>query len=489
MPDQTGFESRLTDAYDRYLAAAPTAVDPRAVAATIATRNFGTSSGWRSAFRPARRTAVLVAVVLVVLSLAVGAALVGSQVVPRPTVLPTTPPTAVPTAVAPTALPSHASGYRGAFAPAADMAISRRDAIVVTLADGRVLIAAGQDGTGGRSDVPAEVLDPATGRSTTIALDAPTGWGGGSGVLMHDGRVLIIVHDNNLTSSFASIFDPATMTFHRLPQRGYSNAPVFGVNPTLALLHDGRVLVAGGLADVYESRLLATAQLFDPATETFTPTGPMAVARWRHSMTTLPDGRVLVAGGEGRADISEPGGGRIPPDHRGDAEIYDPKAGMFSPTGAMLQVRGPTLAVPLTDGRVVVLPCLGLSSETILLEFGEPALYDPSSPVPVEVYDPTTGTFSSSGTTPGIAASATLLRSGRILVTGVVGRPASGETLGTWAAVYDPLSGQSETTASPRALFAAPAPLRDGRVLFVGGGLPTSNQWRPDPVHWVEIFN
>jgi len=499
MPDQTAFEARLTDAYARYVAAAPTPVDPRAMAATVAAGRVRRSSGWRPVFGPGRRIALLIAVGLLLVSLAVGAVFVASQVAPRPSALPTTAPTAIPTAAAPTDSPSDPSGYRGIFTPSADMTIGRRDAIVVTLNGGRVLIVAGQDGMGGRSDVPAEVWYPSTGRSDVIALDAPTGWGGGSGIVMRDGRVLIIVHDNNLTSSSATIFDPGTMSFHRVRQGGYSNAPVFGVNPTMALLHDGRVLVSGGLEDVYKSNLLATAQLFDPATETFTPTGSMAVPRWRHSMTTLADGRVLVAGGDGRADVSEPSGDPLPPDYRSDAEIYDPKTGAFTPTGAMLQVRGPTLAVPLADGRVVVLPRWGWFSAN-RARMGEPVPYDPSSPVPVEIYDATTGTFAPNGTTPGIATSATPLpygkngegvyvASGRILLTGTTGTPASGEALGTWAAVYDPASGRTETTASPRAWFAAPAALLDGRVLFAGGGLPDpKGGWPPDPVHWVEIF-
>lgn len=142
----------------------------------------------------------------------------------------------------------------------------------------------------------------------------------------------------------------------------------------------------------------------------------------------------------------------------------------------------------MSPGRRIQRP-LGRPRGTWIRFAAAGALSASATSVPVEVYDPATGTFAPDGTTPGIATSATLLRSGRILLTGTVGTPASGEALGTWSVIYDPITGRAETTASPRAWFAAPAALVDGRVLFAGGGLPDpKGGWPPDPVHWLEIF-
>ena len=64
---------------------------------------------------------------------------------------------------------------------------------------------------------------------------------------------------------------------------------------TATLLPDGRVLVIGGQANGGGYR--ASAEVWDPATATFGPAGSLAEARDYHSATLLPDGRVLVIGG------------------------------------------------------------------------------------------------------------------------------------------------------------------------------------------------
>jgi N-acetylneuraminic acid mutarotase len=113
---------------------------------------------------------------------------------------------------------------------------------------------------------------------------------------------------------------------------------------TTTMLADGRVLVAGGSPTdgpgAYTA--LASAEIFDPQTDRFTPTGSMAAARIHASATLLQDGRVLMVGGE---DLQ--GSGRL-------AEIYDPAAGTFRVTGPMTTARRGLAAVMLESGQVLV---------------------------------------------------------------------------------------------------------------------------------------
>jgi hypothetical protein len=154
------------------------------------------------------------------------------------------------------------------------------------------------------------------------------------------------------------------------------------------LLADGRILVAGGRPGgegVAES--ITTAVLYDPATGASVPTGAMTVARFGHVTARLRDDRVLVLGGaEGRVDAMSVS--------LASAELYDPATGVFTPTGDMHSSRmavdyttdNPALtATLLPSGRVLVVG--GIESS------GNGSLGPPSGPD--EIYDPATGTFAS----------------------------------------------------------------------------------------------
>jgi hypothetical protein len=151
------------------------------------------------------------------------------------------------------------------------------------------------------------------------------------------------------------------------------------MDATATLLQDGKVLIAGGSPDqVLTQPVLASAELYDPTTGEFTPTGSMATARTDATATLLPDGRVLIAGGWGcpnrrmcSPDDTASGGGAL-----ASAELYDPATGKFSRTGSMSEPRQGAAATLLPDGRVVM--TAGGSQV-------------------VEVYDPATGKFSRAG--------------------------------------------------------------------------------------------
>jgi hypothetical protein len=137
--------------------------------------------------------------------------------------------------------------------------------------------------------------------------------------LLFDGTVLITGGDNEssipaqLQMATAEIYDPVDRIF-----KPVGNMTAGRSGHTATLLPNGRVLIAGGGA---------TAELYDPSTQSFTATGSMVTGRSGANATLLPNGKVLITGGitgYGNSDTVLVGG----------AEVYDPSTGTFAPTGA-----------------------------------------------------------------------------------------------------------------------------------------------------------
>jgi len=202
----------------------------------------------------------------------------------------------------------------GAWAPTGSMSGPRRDHTATLLLDGKVLI---NRGTGG----PAELYDPVTG---TFGITGPSlggGFGQGSTTTrLQDGRVLIV------GGSPAEIYNPPTGTFSPA-----GNLNVARVAHSATLLGNGKVLIAGG-TDLGGQQHLAAAELYDPVTNSFTLAGFLNVGRFSHTATLLQDGRVLIAAG---GQIPSPGFSIS----LSSAELYDPATGAFSPTGNLVQPR------------------------------------------------------------------------------------------------------------------------------------------------------
>ena len=264
--------------------------------------------------------------------------------------------------------------------------------------------------------------------------------------LLSDGRVLIAGGVSETAGecgapilSSAELYDPRTGTFS--PTGSMASARE---SDTATLLSDGRVLFAGGVKGGLWDDLLASAELYDPTTGAFSPTGSMTAARELHTATLLSDGRVLIAGGANW-------------DYLASAELYDPSTGKFSPTGSMTATRSfsatamPT-ATLLSDGRV-------------LIAGGENGSYLASA----ELYDPRTGKFTATGsmTVARAGHTATLLSDGRVLIAGGW----SGASYLSSAELYDPATGTFRPTGSMTTVrFDHTATLlSDGRVLVAGG--------------------
>jgi hypothetical protein len=221
-----------------------------------------------------------------------------------------------------------------AFMPTTGSMIFARTAHTATLLlDGRVLIAGGGVASAELYD-PASQTFTATG-SMTLAQDARSATLLANSTLPNYGKVLIAGGGELI----AELYDPTAGTFTATGSMVASH-----LGQTATPLQNGQVLIAGGET--------ASAELFNPSTGTFIATGSMTVSRTGHTATLLPDGRVLIAGG-----VQDFGPGTVPiPLGPGvaSAELYDPASGTFTSTDSMSEGRTGHTATLLVDGTVLV---------------------------------------------------------------------------------------------------------------------------------------
>ena len=325
------------------------------------------------------------------------------------------------------------------------------------LASGTVLVAGGVDQA--TTLAWAELYSPATNTWTTTAKmnDRRTHH---TATLLPSGKVLVVggQYDVNPAShdlASAEIYEPATNTWSRTPDLAAAH-----VYHTATLLKSGQVLVAGGYPGG------ASVELYDPAGDAWSSLPDMNTDRYSHTATLLAAGKVLVAGGWGSG-----GAGTT-------AEVYDP--GVKTWTMITKPHRAGHTATLLTSGRVLLVgggDSMGAATAT------------------AEVYDPVSKTFSPAAgmSIARLNHTATLLASGRVLVAGGLG---CGGTCAT-AEVYDPVTNTWATVArmSTERAYHTATLLACGKVLVAGGvavvippfGVhasvevydPASNTWTP----------
>ena len=189
----------------------------------------------------------------------------------------------------------------------------------------------------------------------------------------------------------AELYDPETGAWHATGTLSTARS-----GHTATLLASGQVLVLGGesVSTPHEALVTASAEVYDPATGSWTPAAPMLAARVFHTATRLRSDAVLVAGGSGAISNVEM-----------EAELYDPAAGTWRQTGSLRVPHIGHTATLLPSARVLVVGGSSISGGLI-----------PNS----ELFDPDSGTWSDAGCTlePRTGHTATLLPSGAVLVAG-----------------------------------------------------------------------
>jgi Ca2+-binding RTX toxin-like protein len=276
------------------------------------------------------------------------------------------------------------------------MATGRTGHTATALGTGKVLVAGGSDCSAAVAS--AEVYNPVTRAWSATGTMTTARWGH-TATLLGNGKTLVAGGGNTTGTvrlASAELYDPATGAWTRtgnMTTKRWEGA-------TATLLGNGKVLVAGGCCDPASGADLASAELYDPATGTWTSTGSMTMPREQHTATLLPNGRVLVVGGKAR----RPDGTFT---YRASAETYDPTTGRWSPAGAMSTTRVFHTISLLQSGKVLVTG-------------GNDYAGGVSELSTAELYDPATGAWSSAGSmTHGrYQHTATLLRNGKVLATG-----------------------------------------------------------------------
>ena len=380
----------------------------------------------------------------------------------------------------------------------------------------RVALAFGVAGVmscGGGSDAPPAsnpVVPSPTPAAGAFSTAAPLvmARAGHTATLLPNGKVLLVGGSPSwpptaAVAASAEIYDPATNTFTA------TGAPALGRRGghSATLLSDGKVLVTGGddLASV-EGR--AEAEIYDPNTGRFAPTGSMTMPRTRHAAVLLSNGKVLMAGGMNKAALT--------------AELYDPVTGTFSATSALTRYRYGAAGVSLNDGRALVFgydaagdafdvarssfsttassqvagslwlgPSLALLADGRVFIVGGKEQGPPPSNLALvanaRLFDPATNAFSATGalTTPRDGATVTRLQDGRVLVLGgegTTGWPDRGE-------LFDPRTGQFTSTVSAGAgrYGHTTTLLPNGKVL-VAGGQSGTNSTSGTPAANAQLF-
>jgi len=335
------------------------------------------------------------------------------------------------------------------FAAISDMETDRYGHTATLLLDGQVLVA------GGTADTThsAELFVPGSSSFTSTSGGMVQVRSGHCATLLLNGKVLIAGGADsrgNLTTT-AELFDPATETFSATGE--LNQARKFA---TATLLPSGKVLITGGQDS--GGAVLTSAELYDPSTGSFTLTGKMHIARVLHTATLLSSGKVLFVGGTSKT---------------GGAELFDPASGLFSPTGSLIQARSQHTATLLPNGNVLI-----LGGSQIMPPVGGGAPAAPVSLGGAEIYHPATGTFTNAGKlrVARTSHSATLLPSGTVLVAGGYDLGFDGdadpyvETMFT-AELFNPGTFNSTSAASLESARAEQAAtvLNNGQVLVTGG--------------------
>jgi Kelch motif/Galactose oxidase, central domain len=358
-----------------------------------------------------------------------------------------------------------AAAQAGSWTLTGSMTATRTNATATLLQNGEVLVAGGNSASSGAL-ASTELYNPATGTwaptgSMTTARYEQTA------TLLQNGEVLVVggMNDTNSDLGTAEVYNPATGTWTATG----SMASTPGAGATATLLPNGTVLVAGGCCTPAAGPgALASAQIYNPATNAWTATGSMSTGRYYATATLLGNGTVLVVGGDNIVPDMNSGMGSSP---LTSAEIYNPATGSWQSAGNAATGHVWATASLLPSGQVLVAGgslsgcCGGVTG--------------------ADLYTPSTGTWQAAApmNVPRESAAAVVLANGTVLMTGgyegVTATPYLASTeiyqpsTNTWTLGPNMNTGRAYQTATL---------LPNGQVLVAGG-------YNGGPLATAELYN
>ena len=249
----------------------------------------------------------------------------------------------------------------GLWTPTGSMANGRAEFSSLLLPNGKVFVIGGTT----NSDAPAELFDPGSGTWSSAAPMNNPRWSA-TATLLANGTVLVAGGDSDVAFvTNAEIYDPVANSW-----KVAATVNVIRLNNTATLLPSGQVLFAGGLA-AGPWDVVASAEVYDPginpSTGTWTNSGSMSAERTGHTLTLLPNGEVLAAGGTAGAIFS--------PTDLASADLYDSMSGTWTPANPLPKPRTGHTANLLATGKVLVAGGIDRNSSTTY--YNSARLYDP----------------------------------------------------------------------------------------------------------------
>lgn len=372
------------------------------------------------------------------------------------------------------------------------LASARTSHTATVLLTGRVLVTGGA-GTGGASLDSAELYEPDLGarwQPTASLTDARSGH---TANLLPDGDVLVAGGHRTTTAgtppriidplTSAELYHPASGTWTTTGSlgraRSFQTATLLEGSPSQCGNNCGKVLIAGGVgadsSGTGRSQTIASAELYNPATGSWSTTGSMTTPRALHTATLLPNGKVLAVAGAGPGGAEPRNANQL-----ASAELYDPVTETWTATGSLTGTTTPPASNTPRGARLGHTAALldkgacASNCGKVLIATGVGGVGAGPAVASAELYDPSTGTFTATGSLDQArqGQSAVVLPNGKVLVAGGFHDPfATVSPDVNTGELYDPATGTWSASGSLTARrYGSTATLLDnGQVLAAGG--------------------